>query len=82
MKFCTSSPCMDENYAGNNDYPHAREHSGKEAFYDELARFETLMQDAFDRADSTQRFSYSPSNGDVFQHPMGSRCWRSPRRAT
>jgi len=71
VNFCTASPCMDQNFVGSGDY--VSDPTWKEApFHDELARFESLFQDAFDRADSTQRFSFSPANGDVFQHPMGS----------
>ena len=71
VKFCTQSPCMDQNFSGNNDYTGSRV-VGSEAFYDELARFESLIHDAFDRADATQRFSYSPANGDVLHYSSAS----------
>ncbi len=58
--FCMKSPCMDENYTGTNDYDVSA------PFFDELARFESLIYDAFDRADTTQRFTDEPGNGDVW----------------
>lgn len=68
MGFCTKSPCMDQNYIGNNDYlQQASTDPNEFPFYDELARFESLMYDAFDRSDSTQRFANAPANGDIFQ---------------
>jgi hypothetical protein len=67
MGFCTQSPCMDENYTGNSEYPPGNiTDQSKYPFYDELARFESLMYDAFDRSDSTQRFTDAPGNGDVW----------------
>jgi hypothetical protein len=69
MGFCTASPCMDQNYVGANDYVQMPwTEVEKYPFYDELARFESLIHDAFDRADSTQRFSNSPANGDVLRY--------------
>jgi hypothetical protein len=59
MGFCIGSPCMDFNYRGLGEY-------SSDDFYDELARFESLIYDAFDRTDSTQRFTDAPGNGDVW----------------
>ena len=53
---------MDENFTGNNEYLGG---SGA-AFRDELARFESLIQDAFDTADPARRFTNAPGNGDVW----------------
>jgi hypothetical protein len=66
MHYCTASPCMDENYTGTNDY------SAGYPFLDELARFEGLFYDAFDRSDSIERFTNAPGNGDILSEgPTG-----------
>ena len=62
VSFCTSSPCMDENYVGANDYDAAN------PFLDELARFESLIYDAFDRQDALGRFTSAIANGDVLHY--------------
>src|SRR4029077_6826409 len=38
-----------------------------DGFDDELARVESLMYDAFDRADGAHRFQNEPGNSDVFR---------------
>jgi hypothetical protein len=62
MGFCTAPDCMDWNYQGTNDYPF----NGN--FYDELAKFESTIHDAFDRSDDSRRLTDQPWNGDVWQY--------------
>jgi hypothetical protein len=71
INFCTSSPCMDYNYRGTDDYPGRISFPGEEDFFDELARYESLIYDAFDRSDSTSWFTNAPSNGDVWVGAAG-----------
>jgi hypothetical protein len=59
MHFCTATPCMDANYTGD-------EEAGG-PFKNELARFESLFFDAFDRSDSSLRFTLFPGNADVWE---------------
>jgi hypothetical protein len=65
MSYCLASPCMDNNYVGNNDY------DATNSFKDELARFQSLVYDAFERSDGTHRFTNDVANGDLFQGPTG-----------
>ena len=60
MGFCEGSPCMDINFVGGGD-------ASGNPFTDELARFETLFYDAFDRTDSTTRFTNAVANGDYWR---------------
>ncbi|MCG8556654.1 MAG: hypothetical protein MJD61_15415, partial [Proteobacteria bacterium] len=54
--------CAENNYRGmNEDFPH-----GDQPFHDELARYTTLIHDAFDRSDSSARSTNAPWNGDVW----------------
>jgi hypothetical protein len=78
MAWCTSSPCMDYNYADTTlsttnqmDYQTGGKDANEIAFKQLLARYESIVQDAFDRSDSIGWFSYdgsTVSNGDVWQN--------------
>jgi hypothetical protein len=57
---CIMSPCMDRNYAGIGDY------SSASPFHDEMARYQSLIHDFFDRSDSNNRLQNAPWNGDVW----------------
>ncbi len=69
INFCIASPCMDRNYRAISDYTPGvlPDNYG---FYDELARFQSIVFDAFDRADSSARGTLAPWNGDVWSAPM------------
>jgi hypothetical protein len=51
---------MDYNYTGNTEYSLA------DPFKDELARFQSLVYDAFEGSDGSRRFSNDVANGDIF----------------
>jgi hypothetical protein len=72
MSFCIGSPCMDNNYTGANDY------DSTDPFKDELARFESLVYDAFDRSDSSTRFTNAVANGDYLRFNASSLLELSP----
>jgi hypothetical protein len=69
--WCTTSPCMDYNYAGINDY------QPQLPFKDELARYQGIFYDAFDRSDSSSRFENEVANGDYLEFDDSK--WREPR---
>jgi hypothetical protein len=66
MHFCTASPCIDQNLVGSGDSM-----TPLEPFRDELARYQTLIYDAFDTPTSAQRFTLAPSNGDIWVGALG-----------
>ncbi len=70
MHYCTTNPCMDRNYNGKNDYARDDEKDGP--FYDELAKYEGLVHDAFDRSDAANRLTNEPWNGDVWARAKSS----------
>lgn len=61
MGWCTSSPCMDYNYCGNSEY------RSDKPFLDELARYQGIAFDAFDRVDSSAWATNAPANGDYWK---------------
>ena len=60
MGYCVDAPCMDQNTAGVDDYDR------EDPFSDELARYQGLAFDAFDRSDSQSWGTNNPWNGDVW----------------
>lgn len=70
VNFCVQGPCMDRNYRGVADYvPRDAEPDPGDPlyeFYDELARYQSLIHDAFDRNNSNARGTLAPWNGDVW----------------
>jgi hypothetical protein len=71
--WCTSSPCMDYNYNASGDYNTNR------PFNDEAARYHGILYDAFDRADSSSRFTNEIANGDYLK--LEEYPWAPPRVA-
>lgn len=65
VSYCTASPCMDENYTGSNDYVNGQK-GGDPDFHDELAKWESIIYDAFDSSDPARRLANAPSNGDLW----------------
>jgi hypothetical protein len=75
MKFCTSSPCIDGNFNGTSDFDAALE------WEDEHARWESLVQDAFDSSDTSLRNTNQYTSGDYWG-PGGTSCPNGSQCAT
>jgi hypothetical protein len=71
MSFCSADPCMEQNFRGAGDYSDPTLDPARLEFFDELARYQSLFHDVFDRADSSARRTDAPWNGDVWTQSGG-----------
>lgn len=81
MKICTGSPCADVNRNGQSDHPYRFSFGPTDAngehpqiqvdWRDELARWQTLVRDAFDTHDGATRGTLHPGNSDYWFEPGG-----------
>ncbi len=60
VAFCQTSPCLEENFAGINDY-------STSLYHDEMARYLSLINDMFDAPNAAGGRSDAFVNGDYWQ---------------